>query len=177
MDIAPDWDHLLSAANELAEVLAAREQRIVFAESCTCGLTAAAMGTVPGISAYLCGSAVTYREATKSAWLEIDPQLIQRESAVSAAVTASMALHVLARTPESRGAVAVTGHLGPDAPVDSDGLVFVAVAQRQALTSRIVYTDSRRLDVADRVPRQYAAAILALRSACHAIQTAADPAV
>ncbi len=176
MDIAPAWDQLLSAANQLAEVLAARGERIALAESCTCGLSAAALGTVPGISAYLCGSTVAYRDATKSAWLGIDPHLIQRESAVSAGVTAAMALHVLARTPESQWAAAVTGHLGPEAPAEADGLVFVAVAQRQALANRIVSAASQRLDVADRVPRQYAAARLLLQCARRAMYAATDSA-
>lgn len=171
MNVAPAWDNLLSAANELAQLLAARRERIVLAESCTCGLTAAALGTIPGISASLCGSAVTYREATKSSWLGINPNLLQTETAVSAAVTALMAQHVLTRTPESHWAAAVTGYLGPDAPSERDGLIFIAVAERQATEIAIVHAASERLDTTGRVPRQFAAALRVLRAAQDTIQS------
>ena len=68
-----DSSHTVAA--ELAEQLAAKQQKIVFAESCTAGMAAALLGGCPGISAWLCGSAVTYREATKTRWLDIDPAL------------------------------------------------------------------------------------------------------
>ena len=41
-----------------------------------------------------------------------------------------MAASVLKMTPEAELAAAVTGHLGPNAPSELDGLVFVAVVWR-----------------------------------------------
>lgn len=114
----------------IAELLAARDRRIVFAESCTAGLVSAWLARVPGISDYLCGSAVTYREATKTAWLGIPTEVLQHHTAVSGVVTEMMASAALEKTPEAHIAAAVTGHLGPNAPPEQDGLVYVAIAVR-----------------------------------------------
>lgn len=117
-------------ATAVANVLRSTGRRLVLAESCTGGLVAATLAQIPGISEQLCGSAVVYRSATKSAWLGIDPGLLDDPALgpVSAEVTRALALAVLERTPEADIAAAVTGHLGPNAPPALDGVVYVAVA-------------------------------------------------
>lgn len=120
-------------ALRLAEKLRSRGLRIVFAESCTAGLLSATLSRVPGISEFLCGSAVTYRNGTKSAWLDVstsdlsDPEI----GPVSRTVAEQMCRGVLAQTPEADVAASVTGHLGPDAPPDLDGIAYVAVLLRR----------------------------------------------
>jgi len=129
-------ERLLVLANAAADVLAKRladsKQRIVLAESCTAGMAAAVLGGCPGISAWFCGSAVTYREETKSQWLGVDQELIRQFSAESADVARSMALAALEKTPEADVAAAITGHLGPQAPASIDGKVFMAIAFRES---------------------------------------------
>ncbi len=117
---------------QVSEQLKAKRLRIVFAESCTAGLLAATLGQVPGISESLCGSAVTYRNATKAGWLGVDTKLLDDPAitAVSDPVARQMARGVLQMTPEADLAVSVTGHLGPDAPAGQDGLVFVGIYGR-----------------------------------------------
>ena len=119
-----------ATAGELVEALRAADARLVLAESCTGGLAAALLAQIPGVSDRFCGSAVTYRELTKVQWLEIDRETLDRYTAVSREVTRQMALSVLRRTSEASLAAAVTGHLGPDAPSDRDGVVFVTIAFR-----------------------------------------------
>ena len=114
----------------LAEALARKQLKIVFAESCTGGLVSAALAGVPGISEWLCGSAVTYRSPTKVAWLGVDADEIAKHTAVCSGVALKMASGVLGKTPEADFALSITGHLGPGAPEDMDGLVFVGVARR-----------------------------------------------
>ncbi|TWU63170.1 CinA family protein [Crateriforma conspicua] len=114
----------------VADRLRATGHRLVLAESCTCGLLAASIAAVPGVSQHFCGSAVTYREQTKVQWLEVDPDLLSRHSAVSAPVTDQMARAVMRRTDEATVSLAVTGHLGPDAPAELDGRVYLAVCVR-----------------------------------------------
>src|SRR6056297_1528483 len=123
---------LHDAAKSLVERLQSHARRLVLAESCTGGLVAASLAAVPGVSQWFCGSAVTYREATKQAWLGIDPETIRAETAVSETVTRAMAHAALRRTAEADFAAAVTGHLGPDAPESLDGVLFVAFARRSA---------------------------------------------
>ncbi len=144
----------------IAELLAAAQRRVVFAESCTAGLVSAWLARVPGISNYLCGSAVTYREATKTGWLGIPTAVLEQHSAVSKTVTRLMASGVLTNTPEADIAAAVTGHLGPNAPPEQDGLVFVAVAVRLPDSKDVVVARANecRLVADDRLSRQREAA-------------------
>lgn len=121
-----------AAARQLARLLARHSRQLVLAESCTGGLVAATLAGIPGISAYLCGSAVTYQTATKHAWLDIPSTLLERPGPVSRVVAEQMAERVLERTPQANLAAAVTGHLGPHAPKRFDGLVFIAIAERAA---------------------------------------------
>ncbi len=121
---------LSEAAWQLAEGLKRHETRIVFAESCTAGLAAAALAIVPGISKWLCGSAVTYQEATKVRWVGISPGDLENFTAVSDQVARAMAVGVLKATPHADIAVSVTGHLGPCAPPQLDGVIFIGTAVR-----------------------------------------------
>ena len=120
-----------AVATDLATQLSTSQQKIVFAESCTAGMAAALLGGCPGISAWLCGSAVTYREETKTRWLNIDSLLLKQFSAESAETTRQMAEAVLQKTPEANVAAAITGHLGPQAPPEIDGRIFMAIAIRK----------------------------------------------
>jgi len=158
-------DELADAAQELADALGRHQTRIVFAESCTAGLVSASLAMVPGISRWLCGSAVTYQEATKRRWLDVQSQDLANFTAVSEQVASAMAGGVLAITPHADCAVSVTGHLGPDAPPDLDAVIFVAAARRQRAGERIELGQPKRLvlTASDRQSRQVEAAILVLR--------------
>jgi nicotinamide-nucleotide amidase len=108
--------------------------RLVLAESCTAGLVASLLSRMPGASEWLCGSAVVYRNETKTAWLGVsaaildDPQIgpVSRETA------AAMCAGALGLTPEATHAISVTGHLGPEAPPVLDGLIYVGRQRRGA---------------------------------------------
>lgn len=117
-------------AVELARVLDERRCRIVFAESCTAGLACATLAMVPGISKRLCGAFVTYRDSAKREMLGVPKLDLETEGAVSVAVARFMAEGALRRTPEARIAVSITGHLGPEAPAELDGLAFIGLARR-----------------------------------------------
>lgn len=159
---------LSDAARQLAEQLKATDRRIVFAESCTAGLVSAALAEVPGVSNWLCGSTVTYREQTKVQWLGVPAESIERYTAVSEDVTEAMARGVLGKTAEATIAVAVTGHLGPGAPPELDGVVFISVATPHEKSVRIS-TKRVQLQQRDRRPRQIEAATAVLASATNAL--------
>ena len=169
-------------AARLARLLRQRGRKLVLAESCTGGLASAMLAAVPGISRHFCGSSVVDREKTKHGWLGIPAALLQSPGPVSAEVAAEMALQVLRRTPEADLAVAVTGHLGPEAPPRQDGLVFVATAWREPATQQLRHSTFRhRLSPAQPAPgpsnvlqirrrRQREAAGLVLSTACRLIE-------
>ncbi len=129
---------LAALVQEVSSLLRQAPRRIVFAESCTGGLVSAALARVPGISDFLCGSAVVYRLDTKTKWLGVSEALLNDPGPVSEAVAREMALGILARTPEADLAASITGQLGPHAPDDQDGLVFIGVACRSSEATREV---------------------------------------
>lgn len=140
--------------------------RIVLAESCTCGLAAAALGRVPGISQFFCGSSVTYRAPTKTAWLDVPAAMWQQYTAESPVVAETMAWQILQRTPEAQWSAAITGHLGPGAPRDPQGhdltgTVHLAVARRDGETCRLLWSRSCQLapEFSTRAQLQGAAAV------------------
>ena len=156
--------------NELANELSRQRLRIVFAESCTGGLVSASMASVPGISQWLCGSAVTYRCNTKQAWLGVQASEIQIHTAVSREVAQEMAVGVLGKTPEADLALSVTGHLGPNAPEGFDGLVFVGVARRREQQPPIVEVVRQQLQETQRGARQREAASFVMEIGLNRIQ-------
>lgn len=121
---------LSELAGALAAKLKQRKAMIVFAESCTGGLASGELTKIPGISAHHCGSMVVYRETTKQQYLGVSAKLLIEKGAVSEEVAQAMALGVLEKTPEATISAAVTGHLGPDAPKELDGVVYLACALR-----------------------------------------------
>ena len=168
MELPIDLAHAVAA--DLAAQLATNQQRIVFAESCTAGMAAALLGGCPGISAWLCGSAVTYREATKTQWLDTDPALLEQFSAESAEATQQMVEAVLKKTAEANLAAAITGHLGPQAPIAIDGKIFMAVAIRKQGQIDIRQLEYQ-LKQTERRPRQLEAAVHLLSFALQILTT------
>jgi nicotinamide-nucleotide amidase len=119
------------AACELSKILDQKQIKIVFAESCTAGLVSAFLAQVPGISQWHCGSAVVYQIETKENWLEVDPGILIDPGPVSEIVAIKMAEGVLIKTPQADISASITGHLGPNAPEDQDGLVYIGISCRQ----------------------------------------------
>lgn len=162
-----------SLARQLAKLLASTQLRVVFAESCTGGLVASTLAAVPGISDYLCGSAVTYRNDTKHQWLGVSDTKLKRPGPVSSIVAKQMASGVLQLTPEADWAASITGHLGPNAPKQLDSLVYVGIACR-AIDETITIKASRHLLTTDtRTRRQREAAALVLQQLLAAIESTA----
>ncbi|MFT5301374.1 MAG: nicotinamide-nucleotide amidase [Mariniblastus sp.] len=157
-----EYDFTVSApqcAARLAAILAQRQtDRVVFAESCTSGLVAALLGQIPGISNWLCGSAVTYRESVKQSWISVSAETLRQFSAESIETTCEMAIGVLERTAEASYSAAVTGHLGPDVQDGSDGKIFISIARRDGEGLEIVQTQVVQLESTTRVQRQFESA-------------------
>ena len=86
------------------------------------------------------------------------PELIEQHSAVSPAVSRQMAIAVLRRTPTAHYAAAITGHLGPGAPISLDGRIFMAVAARDRGSIEVLEEAPVRLTAENRTARQLEAA-------------------
>jgi nicotinamide-nucleotide amidase len=96
------------------------------AESCTGGMVAERLTSVPGASDVFAGSIVTYSNSSKHHLLGVPDELLERHGAVSAEVAAAMASGASLQL-EADVAVAVTGIAGPGGgtPKKPVGLVYL----------------------------------------------------
>jgi nicotinamide-nucleotide amidase len=111
-------------------LLAESGRTIAVAESCSGGLLAERISSVPGASAYFRGGVVAYANAVKVSALEVPAALLEQHGAVSGPVACAMAEAVRKRFDADFG-VATTGISGPSggSPEKPVGLVFVALAR------------------------------------------------
>jgi nicotinamide-nucleotide amidase len=112
-------EHVLDLCRERGFMLAT-------AESCTGGLVAARLTSVPGSSEVVLGGVVAYADEVKRAELGVPAELLAAYGAVSAEVAAAMARGARERL-GADVAVAVTGIAGPDGgtPEKPVGLVYL----------------------------------------------------
>ncbi len=115
------------------ELCRARGWTLATAESCTGGLVAARLTSVPGSSDAFVGSVVAYANEVKERELGVDAETLERYGAVSAETAAAMAAGARHRL-RADVAVAVTGVAGPGGgtPEKPVGLVHVHAATPEA---------------------------------------------
>jgi len=121
----------------VGEMLKARGLTIAAAESCTGGLLAERLTSVPGSSAYFLEGVTAYSNAAKTDLLGVPAGLMEAHGAVSAEVAEAMAVGVRDRAHADLG-VSITGIAGPsggtaEKPV---GLVFVGLADAGGVLHR-----------------------------------------
>jgi len=145
-------------ARAVAELLLARGQSMVTAESCTGGWIAKVLTDVPGSSHWFECGVVAYSYEAKEALLGVRPQTLERTGAVSQETAIEMVSGALARY-GATVAVAVTGVAGPsggtpDKPV---GTVWIGWKRRGGYAhAELFHFDGDR----DAVRRQTVAAAL-----------------
>jgi nicotinamide-nucleotide amidase len=105
--------------------------RLALAESCSGGLLAARITNLPGASAYLAGGVVAYSNESKVDLLGVDPELIERDGAVSPQVAEAMAIGALERFGADL-AVSITGIAGPDGGSEEKPVGYVCFNARRA---------------------------------------------
>ena len=105
-------------AQELGSLLKARNIMLTLAESCTGGMVAEMITSLPGSSAWFDCGLVTYSNQSKIALLKVLSQTLETHGAVSEAVAKEMALGCLTRiAPDNTQAYiagSITGIAGPD---------------------------------------------------------------
>ena len=128
----PDIDLL---AQKTIGRYAAEKQKIVTAESCTGGLIAAALTSIPGSSKVVERGFVSYSNDSKVEVLGVLPDFLERYGAVSAEVAEAMATGALEYS-LADVAVSVTGIAGPDGSTMAKpvGLVFLGIATRGGIS-------------------------------------------
>lgn len=118
-----------SAEARLVEVCKGRGVTVATAESCTGGLVAARITSVPGSSSVFLGGVVSYANEVKRVLLGVPQEVLDRVGAVSAECAEAMAGGARGRL-GADVAVSVTGIAGPDGgtPLKPVGLVYLGLA-------------------------------------------------
>jgi nicotinamide-nucleotide amidase len=143
------------------QILIRKRLTIAVAESCTGGLILDKLTNVPGASETLIEGVVAYSNDSKIRRLNVRPESLVRYGAVSDKVAAEMAVGIR-RSANASLALAATGIAGPTGarakkPV---GLVFIAVASREAVrVRRFLFTGVRR-DIKERAANAALAILL-----------------
>ena len=130
LDIPTD-DALRRGAESVAEILIARGQTMVAAESCTGGWIAKTLTDSAGSSAWFECGVVAYSYEAKESLLGVQPQTLERTGAVSQETVVEMVSGALARY-GATVAVAVTGIAGPSGgtPGKPVGTVWIGWKRR-----------------------------------------------
>lgn len=116
--------------------LGLRQATLAVAESCTGGMVAQRITSVPGSSRSFLGGAVVYSDALKSAFAGVPPELIAQHGAVSAEVAEALANGIRSQTGATLG-LSITGIAGPAGGNEKKpvGLVHFAVSDGQKTES------------------------------------------
>ena len=121
----------------MARELARTGLSIATAESCTGGLVARMITSVPGVGAHYPGGLVTYAAGSKADLLGVPTAFLEAHGAVSPEVAAELARRVRERFRADLG-LAVTGIAGPetDSPAHPVGLVYLGLATADEVRTR-----------------------------------------
>ena len=134
---------------DLAAVVLARaraaEVLMAVAESCTGGLVGARLTAIPGASKAFAGGVIAYDDAVKLRELDVPPDLLASQGAVSEGVVRAMVTGVRSRFGVD-AALAISGIAGPDGgtPEKPVGTVWLcAVCREESRVARIGFPGDR----------------------------------
>ncbi len=135
----------MTPEKKIGKILRERSLTLGLAESCTGGLVAARITSVPGSSAYFMAGFVTYSNNAKAQFLAVPDRLIKRHGAVSDAV----ARHMAKGAREAAGVdigISITGIAGPagGSPEKPVGTVFIGLAtKKKVYVRKFLFSGSR----------------------------------
>nr|WP_314271158.1 nicotinamide-nucleotide amidase [uncultured Kingella sp.] len=144
----------------IAAELTARRQTATCAESCTGGLLAATLTSIPGSSAFFERSYVTYSDHAKQQMLNVSADTLRHYGAVSEETVREMALGALIAA-KSDYALSISGIAGPDGGTADKpvGTVWFGFATKQRIWAKQYHFEGDRQSVRSQAV-QYALMIL-----------------
>ena len=130
----------------VGRMLAERGLTISIAESCTGGHVCHQITNVSGSSAYMAGGIIAYSNRVKTELLNVDPDTLEQEGAVSQAVAEQMARGVREMLGSDIG-LSTTGIAGPTGgtPEKPVGTVWIAVADAAETYSHLLHLVQERI--------------------------------
>jgi PncC family amidohydrolase len=145
----PEQDYTATAAllpeQVVVSVFRERKLKLALAESCTGGMIAERITSIPGASDIFNGAIVCYANDIKRDLLGVPQGLLETEGAVSASCAKAMA-EGARKSLKSDIAVSVTGIAGPGGgtPTKPVGCVFIGIATKGSVTAeRHLFTGDR----------------------------------
>jgi nicotinamide-nucleotide amidase len=137
---------LLERASRALEAAKSAGVRIATAETCTAGLVAGCLTSVPGASQIFERGFVLYHDSAKATGLGVPEAVSRAHGAVSAEVTQGLAEGALSHS-GAGVAIAVTGYAGPGGGNEKNpvGTCYIAAAARgrPTLVERHVFPGDR----------------------------------
>ena len=136
----------MSLLNNLQQLCIEKGVSIAVAESCTAGLIASKLTTLPGSSSFFKGGIVAYHNEIKTKILEVSQSIIDEKTEVSAKVVKQMAQSILEKF-DTNFAIATTGYAGPAGGTNKNpiGTVFIAISSVVGVVvSRFVFLGNRQ---------------------------------
>jgi len=121
----------------VANILTMNSATISAAESCTGGLLAQRLTSIPGSSSYFLGGVVCYSNELKTAWADVPPEILKAKGAVSSEVAIALADGIRRRVGSTLG-VGITGIAGPGGGSEEKpvGTVHVAISHAGGVKER-----------------------------------------
>lgn len=148
--------------NVMGQLLLKNKKTIATAESCTGGLVAHRITSIPGSSTYYEGSVIAYSYALKEKLLNVSSEILETHGAVSEETVKAMLTGLLESLGTDIG-IAISGIAGPGGgtPEKPVGTIWVAVGDKnkantlklqlgKSRSNNIKYTTTKALDMVRR---------------------------
>ena len=136
----------MSLLNNLQQLCIEKGVSIAVAKSCTAGLIASKLTSLPGSSSFFKGGVVAYQNEIKTKILGVRQSIIDEKTEVSVEVVNQMAKSVLEKF-DANFAIATTCYAGPAGGTNKNpiGTVFIAIASVVGVVvSRFVFLGDRQ---------------------------------
>lgn len=145
---APQGDGLTEAAAELFACARTHAITIGTAESCTGGMVASSLASLPGVSEVFKGAVISYANEVKTALLGVEADTLSKEGAISEEVALQMAEGARAALMVDF-AVSTTGIAGPDGGSEGKpvGTVWIAVAGKGKRSATLHHFSGTRNEI------------------------------
>ncbi|MBO5698846.1 MAG: CinA family protein [Bacteroidaceae bacterium] len=135
-------------SKDINEIMWSCGKTLSTSESCTAGRIAAAITAVPGSSAYFKGGLICYADEVKQNLLNVDPKVIEENTAVCEEVVRQMVIG----SNELFGtdyALAISGFAGPGGPDGGRsgvlvGTIWIAVGNNEEIITQKIEEDNGR---------------------------------
>lgn len=159
VEIPSEWQEI--SADKVVSKLIDKGWTISFAESCSGGMAAARLVSVPDASKVFAASVVTYANEAKVKYVDVNPQTIEHYGVVSEEVAMEMARGV-AKANEAQVGVGISGIAGPTGATATKpvGMVCFGFVVGDKAFSRTCYFGNVGRDVVRRASVNYVYSVL-----------------